>query len=78
MKLVIVESPAKTHTLSKYLGEDYEVTASVGHIRDLAIKGKYGYGVDVDNDFTPSYSINKDKKKVVSDLKKLSKHQLMV
>lgn len=73
MKLVIVESPAKTHTLKRYLGEEYEVMASVGHIRDLAIKGQYGYGVDIENGFAPSYSINKDKKKVVADLKKSAK-----
>ena len=53
MKLVIVESPTKTHTLKRYLGDDYDVVASIGHIRDLAIKGKNGYGVDIENGFIP-------------------------
>ena len=52
MKLVIVESPTKSKTIGHYLGEDYVVEASVGHIRDLAISGKGGFGVDVENDFT--------------------------
>lgn len=69
MKLVIVESPAKTKTLLRYLGEDYKVMASVGHIRDLAIKGKNGYGVDTEDNFAPSFSINKDKRSVVTSLK---------
>lgn len=72
MKLVIVESPTKTHTLKRYLGDDYEVIASIGHIRDLAIKGKNGYGVDIENNFSPTYTINKDKTKVVSELVKTS------
>ncbi|MCR5308903.1 MAG: type I DNA topoisomerase [Bacilli bacterium] len=68
MKLVIVESPAKCKTIEKYLGNEYTVVASLGHIRDLATTGKGGLGVDVDNGFAPSYIINKDKRKVVSDL----------
>ncbi len=72
-KLVIVESPSKSKTIEKYLGEDYKVVASMGHIRDLATTGKFGLGVDVDNDFTPSYIPMKGKKKVISELKKLSK-----
>ncbi|MCQ2087414.1 MAG: type I DNA topoisomerase [Bacilli bacterium] len=68
MKLVIVESPAKCKTIEKYLGSDYTVVASLGHIRDLATSGKGGLGVDVENNFAPSYIINKDKRKVVSDL----------
>lgn len=67
--LVIVESPSKSKTIEKYLGENFEVVSSKGHIRDLAIKGKDGLGVDVDNDFMPTYTINKDKKDVVKDLK---------
>lgn len=67
--LVIVESPSKSKTIEKYLGSDYEVVSSKGHIRDLAIKGKDGLGVDVENDFTPTYAINKDKKAVVKELK---------
>jgi len=73
MKLVIVESPAKSKTISRYLGNEYIVEASVGHIRDLATSGKGGLGVDVDHDFAPTYIISKDKKDVVSNLTKLKK-----
>ena len=73
MKLVIVESPTKCETIKRYLGDDYVVKASYGHIRDLATKGKGGLGIDVDNGFAPAYIINKDKKKVVWDLQKLAK-----
>ncbi len=72
-KLVIVESPSKSKTIEKYLGSDYKVVASMGHIRDLATTGKFGLGVDVDNDFAPSYIPMKGKKKVITDLKKLTK-----
>ncbi len=72
-KLVIVESPSKSKTIEKYLGTDYKVVASMGHIRDLATTGKFGLGVDVDNDFKPSYIPMKGKNKVISELKKLSK-----
>ena len=68
--LVIVESPSKSKTIEKYLGKDYKVVSSKGHIRDLATKGKYGLGVDIDNNFTPTYEIIKGKKKMVNDLKK--------
>src|SRR5881275_1411999 len=79
-KLVIVESPAKAKTIAGYLGKDYVVESSVGHIRDLPnnaseIPAKYkdeGWarlGVDVDNDFEPLYVVDARKKKVVSDLK---------
>ena len=71
--LVIVESPSKSKTIEKYLGNNYKVVASMGHIRDLATTGKFGLGVDVDHDFTPSYIPMKGKKKVISDLKKLVK-----
>ena len=57
MKLVIVESPAKCQTIKRYLGNDYEVMASLGHIRDLSTSGKHGLGVDVANNFTPTYII---------------------
>ena len=67
--LVIVESPAKVKTISKYLGKDYVVTSSKGHIRDLSTKGKYGLGVDTENDFKPDYVIIKGKKKVVDEIK---------
>lgn len=74
MKLVIVESPTKCETIKRYLGEDYLVKASYGHICDLATKGKGGLGIDVDNNFTPAYIINKDKKKVVAELQQLAKN----
>ena len=69
MKLVIVESPAKCTTIKRYLGEDYQLMASLGHIRDLATSGKDGLGVDVNNDFSPTYIINKDKQHIVRELK---------
>ena len=69
MKLVIVESPNKCHTISRYLGEGYEVMATVGHIRDLSTSGKGGFGVDLQNDFKPTYVIASGKHRVVSDLK---------
>ena len=69
--LVIVESPSKSKTIEKYLGKDYKVTSSKGHICDLATTGKEGLGVDVENNFEPTYRINKDKKDVVKDLKKM-------
>ena len=67
--LVIVESPSKSKTIEKYLGKDYKVVSSKGHIRDLAIKGKGGLGVDVDNNFEATYVVSKDKKDVVKSLK---------
>ena len=67
--LVIVESPSKSKTIQKYLGKDYNVISSKGHIRDLAIKGKEGLGVDVDNNFEATYVISKDKKDTVKELK---------
>jgi DNA topoisomerase I len=70
--LVIVESPSKSKTIGKYLGKDYTVVSSKGHIRDLAIKGKDGLGVDVDNNFEATYQISKDKKDTVKELKKLA------
>ena len=71
-KLVIVESPSKSKTIEKYLGKDYKVVSSKGHIRDLATSGKGGLGIDIENDFTPTYKINSDKKDVVKELKTLS------
>ncbi|MBR1581784.1 MAG: type I DNA topoisomerase [Bacilli bacterium] len=73
MKLVIVESPAKSKTITHYLGDKYIVEASVGHVRDLAMTGKGRLGVDVEHDFKPTYSINDDKKEVIKKLKKLAK-----
>src|SRR5512133_4002281 len=82
-KLVIVESPAKARTIAGYLGDGYTVEASVGHIRDLAQpselpadmkKGPFGkFAVDVDNGFAPYYVVDADKKKKVSELKRLLK-----
>lgn len=82
-KLVIVESPAKAATIEGYLGPDFHVTASIGHIRDLPQpkdlpadmkKGPFGrFSVDVEHGFTPYYEVNPDKKKKVSELKKLLK-----
>ena len=68
--LVIVESPSKSRTIEKYLGKDYKVVASIGHIRDLATTGKFGLGVDIDNDFKPNYITAKGKNKVINELKK--------
>jgi DNA topoisomerase-1 len=68
--LVIVESPAKAKTIEKYLGKDYSVKSSFGHIRDLP---KKGLNIDIENNFAPSYEINPDKKKVVSELRKAAK-----
>ncbi len=65
--LVIVESPAKAKTIEKFLGKDYKVKSSFGHVRDLA---KKNFGVDIKNNFKPEYIIMPDKKKVIADLKK--------
>jgi DNA topoisomerase-1 len=64
--LVIVESPAKAKTIERYMGKDYKVLASMGHVRDLP---KSKMGVDIDNDFEPSYLVPRDKSKVVKDLR---------
>ena len=69
--VVIVESPAKSKTIEKYLAGDYKVVSSKGHIRDLATTGKFGLGVDLDNDFEPNYVVIKGKNKDVKELKKL-------
>ncbi|MCT7465991.1 type I DNA topoisomerase [Aliarcobacter cryaerophilus] len=65
--LVIVESPAKAKTISKFLGSDYVVMASMGHVRDLP---KSTLGFDPDDNFKPNYQVSADKKKVIADLKK--------
>lgn len=72
-KLVIVESPSKSKTIGQYLGDEYKVLSSKGHIRDLAISGVGGLGLDIENDFTPKYQVIKDKKKVVKELKDAAK-----
>ncbi len=76
--LVIVESPAKAKTINQYLGSDFVVAASVGHIRDLPSKAPKGTkqpvpGVDLENGFEPTYEVLSDKKKVVADLRKVAK-----
>ena len=71
--LVIVESPSKSKTIEKYLGGGFKVVSSKGHIRDLATTGKYGLGVDVDNDFKPNYIPIQGKQKIINELKKLTK-----
>ena len=68
--LVIVESPSKTKTISKYLGNKFKVVSSKGHIRDLATTGKYGLGIDVENEFKPNYTVIKGKSTVIKELKK--------
>ena len=65
--LVIVESPAKAKTIEKFLGKDFRVVSSFGHIRDLS---KKNLGIDIGNDFKPDYEIPKEKAKVVSELRK--------
>ena len=69
--LVIVESPAKAKTIEGYLGKEFLVKSSIGHIRDLPKKG--GMGIDIENGFTPKYEVSEDKKNVVSELKKCVK-----
>ena len=68
--LVIVESPAKGKTIEKYLGKDFMVKASMGHIRDLE---KKNHGIDIAGGFKPSYVVSEEKKKTVTELKKLVK-----
>ena len=70
--LVIVESPSKATTIEKYLGKDYKVVSSKGHICDLATSGKGGLGIDIENDFKPTYRVSKEKKDVVKELKSLA------
>jgi DNA topoisomerase I len=76
--LVIVESPTKAKTINKYLGKDYVVMASVGHVRDLPARAPKGVkqlvpGVDLEHDFKPAYEIMPDKKKTISELKRAAK-----
>lgn len=73
--LVIVESPAKAKTIENYLGKDFVVKSSMGHVRDLA---KGDGSIDVENDFTPKYIVSTDKKKVITELKKLAKEAELV
>ncbi len=73
--LVIVESPAKAKTIEKFLGKGFVVTSSMGHIRDLE---KKDFGIDIENNFKPKYIVTPDKKKIVTELKKLAKDAKMV
>lgn len=73
--LVIVESPAKAKTIEKFLGKDFTVTSSMGHIRDLE---KKDFGIDIENKFLPKYIVSADKKKIVADLKKMAAEAKMV
>ena len=73
--LVIVESPAKAKTIEKFLGKDYQVESSFGHIADLPSKE---LGVDVDNNFEPKYIVDKEKKALVRKLKDLAKKADMI
>src|SRR5262245_60447640 len=76
--LVIVESPAKAKTINRYLGPDFVVQASIGHVRDLPTKAPKGSkqpvpGVDLENRFEPTYEVLPDKKKVVNELKRAAR-----
>ncbi len=71
--LVIVESPSKAKTIEGYLGKDYKVVSSVGHIRDLATTGPGGLGIDVENNYQPEYKAIRGKKKVINEIVKLAK-----
>ncbi len=73
--LVIVESPAKAKTIEKFLGKDFQVKSSFGHIRDLA---KKNFGIDINNQYKPIYIVPDEKKKIVSELKKLKKQSKLV
>lgn len=73
--LVIVESPAKAKTIEKFLGKDFQVTSCFGHIRDLV---KKNFGIEKENNYKPVYEVTADKKKVVADLKKLTKSAGMI
>ncbi len=73
--LVIVESPAKAKTIEGYLGKDFTVKSSFGHVRDLS---KKGISIDIENNFHPNYEVDEDKKKLVAELKKLAKDADMV
>ena len=68
--LIVVESPAKIKTIKKFLGSDYILESSIGHIRDLPAKE---FGIDVEKDFEPHYVVMPDKTKVISNLKKSAK-----
>lgn len=77
MDLVIVESPTKAKTLSRFLGNDYKIEASMGHVRDLPEKGG-GLAIDVEHDFEPNYQVLSSKKKRVAELRALAKNAKVV
>ena len=70
-KIIIVESPSKSKTIESYMGDEYKVVASNGHIRDLSTKGKGGLGIDIPAGFIPRYEVLKEKVSKVSELKKV-------
>ena len=73
--LVIVESPAKAKTIEGYLGKDFKVSSSMGHVRDLP---KGGGAIDVENNYEPTYEVSPDKKDVIAKLKKMAEEAEMV
>ncbi len=73
--LIIVESPTKANTIKNFLPKDYEVIASVGHIRDLSVKGKGGYGLDIENNFKPIYQVIPGKRKTIKTLEEKAKNK---
>jgi DNA topoisomerase-1 len=70
-KLVIVESPTKARTIGRMLGNDYRITASMGHVRDLP---EHSFGVDIEHGFTPQYTENSRSGKIIKELKSLAKN----
>ena len=74
-KVIIVESPSKSHTISSYLGNEYKVLSSKGHICDLATSGKDGLGINVDAGFIPTYKVMKEKEALVKSLIKECKNK---
>lgn len=74
MKLIIVESPTKARTIQRYLGSDYKVIASQGHIRDLSFEGEGSLGVNINNNFEPDYVISSNKKTIIGALKNAVKN----
>lgn len=76
--LVIVESPLKAKTIETYLGQDYKVLSCKGHVRDLANSGKGGLGIDIEDDFKPTYVVLKDKTTLVNSLKKEAKDKNVI
>ena len=71
--LIIIESPGKISKIKQYLGDNYVVCASLGHIREIADQGEHNLGIDVQNNFKPHYVISKSKQKVVNQLKSYHK-----